>query len=300
MYDSIKHLAAKGYTFKAIITEKAYEEYDVKDTDFEALAKEMQTAFFRISNVNSPEVVKLVKEQEVRAAISVNWKYTLPKDFLDLFECGVLNYHIGNLPDYKGNATINWTIITGQDHINGNVHKMHPALDAGDIIARKSIPIGPDDYVADILKIAEQDAPALYEKALDKVFTDPGFYEVRGTEKGSRCYPRLPEDSQIQWNKSAVDIARLIRASSHPYKGAYSYLNGEKVIFWRAKPYIPEEKFFAIPGHVVGIKKETGHILVACEDGMLEVEEIEYKDEILSPASNIKSIRVRFKYNDNG
>lgn len=300
LYDSIRHLVKKGYTFTAIVTEKAYEEYDIKDTDFEALAAEIGSAFFRLSNVNTAGLTDLVKTENIRAAISVNWKYTLPKEFLDLFECGVLNYHLGNLPDYKGNATINWTIINGLHYVNGNVHKMDPKLDAGDIVARKSVSIGPDDYVADILKKAEQDTPALYEQALDKVWNDPDFYEVKGSEKGSRCYPRLPEDSQIVWDKSAVDIARLIRASSRPYKGAYSYLNGERVTIWRAKPYFPEEEFFAIPGHVVGVAKDTGHILVACAQGMLEIEEIEYKGEVSMPAANIKSIRVRFKYNDNG
>lgn len=300
LYDSIRHLVKKGYTFTAIVTEKAYEEYDIKDTDFEALATEIGSAFFRLSNVNTAGLTDLVKTENIRAAISVNWKYTLPKEFLDLFECGVLNYHLGNLPDYKGNATINWTIINGLHYVNGNVHKMDPKLDAGDIVARKSVSIGPDDYVADILKKAEQDTPALYEQALDKVWNDPDFYEVKGSEKGSRCYPRLPEDSQIAWDKSAVDIARLIRASSRPYRGAYSYLNGERVTIWRAKPYFPEEEFFAIPGHVVGVAKDTGHILVACAQGMLEIEEIEYKGEVSMPAANIKSIRVRFKYNDNG
>lgn len=299
LYDSIRHLVTKGYSFAAIITEKAYEEYDIKDTDFEALASELGSPYFLLSNVNNPEIVSLVKEQQVRAAISVNWKYTLPKDFLDLFECGVLNYHLGNLPDYKGNATINWTLINGLHYINGNVHKMDPKLDAGDIIARKSISISSDDYVADILKRAEQDTPGLYEMALDRVWTNPEFYEVKGSEKGSRCYPRLPEDSQIVWTSTARDIARLIRASSRPYKGAYSFLNGERVTIWRAKPYYPDEDFYAIPGHVVGVARDTGHILVACGEGMLEIEEIEYKGEVSMPAANIKSIRVRFKFNDN-
>lgn len=300
LYDSIRHLADKGYSFAAIVTEKAYEEYDIKDTDFEQLAAELGASFFRISNVNSPEITALVKAGQIRAAISVNWKYTLPKEFLDLFPCGVLNYHLGNLPDYKGNATINWTIINGLHYVNGNVHKMDPKLDAGDIVARKSIPIGQDDYVADVLKKAEQDTPALYELALERVWNNPDYYEVKGSEKGSRCYPRLPEDSQIVWTKSANEVSRLIRASSRPYKGAYSYLNGERVTIWRAKPYFPDEEFYAIPGHVVGVAKDTGHILVACGQGMLEIEEIEYKGEVTMPAANIKSIRVRFKFNDNG
>ncbi len=115
--------------------------------------------------------IQIIKENKIRAAISVNWKYTIPKKFLDLFECGILNFHLGNLPDYKGNATVNWSIINGENKIYGNIHKMDPELDAGDVISRKAIPITEQTYIAEILKQAAKDVPLLYEDALKKVFT---------------------------------------------------------------------------------------------------------------------------------
>ena len=295
LYDGIKHLLAKGYSFKAIVTEEAYEEYDIKHTDFESLAKENGAAFFMVKSVNNEELIKLVKDNKVRVAISVNWKYTLPKKFLDLFECGILNFHLGNLPDYKGNATVNWTIINGESYINGNIHKMDPELDAGDVVARKAIPITSETYIADVLRQAEADVPALYEEAIKKVLAQPDAYEVKGTVRGSRCYPRLPEDSQINWNQPAENVSRLVRASSQPYKGAFSFLNDEKIIIWKARAIMPPDKFFAIPGHVVALNKANNSIMVACTDGLLEVQEIERNGEVMAPTAFIKSIRVRFK-----
>jgi methionyl-tRNA formyltransferase len=295
LYDGIKQLLSKGYSFKAIVTEEAYEEYDIKHTDFEQLAKEAGAAFFMIKSLNNEELTRIVKDNKIRAAISVNWKYTIPKSFLDLFECGILNFHLGNLPDYKGNATVNWTIINGETYINGNIHKMDPELDAGDVIVRKAIPITSQTYIADILKQAEADVPFLYEEAIKKVLAQPDAYEVKGTIRGSRCYPRLPEDSQINWNQPVENVSRLVRASSRPYNGAYSFLNGEKIVIWKARPFVPEDKFFAIPGHVVALNKSTSSIMVACTDGLLEVQEIEKDGEVMVPTNFIKSIRLRFK-----
>jgi methionyl-tRNA formyltransferase len=295
LFDGIRHLLSKGYTFKAIVTEEAYEEYDVKHEDFECLAKECGAAFFMIRSVNNEDLVRIVKENNIRVAISVNWKYTIPKSFLDLFECGILNFHLGNLPDYKGNATVNWTIINGEGFINGNIHKMDPELDAGDVVARKAIPITDDMYIADVLRQAEADVPALYEEALQKVLAEPHAYVVKGTVRGSRCYPRLPEDSQIDWSQPAINVSRLVRASSQPYKGAYSFLNGDRITIWKARPYQPQDRFYAIPGHVVAINKHDNTIMVACGEGMLEVQEIEKDGEVMAPAKFIKSIRVRFK-----
>jgi methionyl-tRNA formyltransferase len=295
LYDGIKHLVSKGFVFKAIVTEEAYEEYDIKHVDFEKLSNEIGARFFMIKSLHNEDLIKIIKENKIRAAISANWKYTIPKSFLDLFECGILNFHLGNLPDYKGNATVNWTIINGEDHINGNIHKMDPVLDAGDVISRKSIPISEDVYIADILKKAEQDVPFLYEEALRKVLLKPDAFEIKGSLHGLRCFPRLPEDSQVNWRESARNISRLVRASSEPYSGAYSFLNGEKIIIWKAAVLDYREKFLAIPGHVVGIQKESKTIHVACGEGILEIREIEYQGNRMAPSDFIKSIRVRFK-----
>ncbi|HEV3223181.1 MAG TPA: formyltransferase family protein [Puia sp.] len=295
LYNGIKHLVLKGFTFKAIVTEEAYEEYDIKHTDFETIAAEIGARFFMMKSLNNEDLIQIIKENNIRAAISVNWKYTIPKSFLDLFECGILNFHLGNLPDYKGNATVNWTIINGEKKIYGNIHKMDPKLDAGDIISRKAIPITEKTYIADILSQAEKDVPLLYETALKRVFKKPNAFEIKGSLEGLRCYPRLPEDSQVNWKETAKKIGRLVRASSNPYNGAYSFLNGEKIIIWKARAFKHKEKFLAIPGHVIGIQKETKTIHVACGEGMLEIQEIEYKGNKMAPAELIKSIRVRFK-----
>jgi methionyl-tRNA formyltransferase len=298
LYDGISYLVTKGYSFKAIVTEEAYEEYDIKHQDFEALAAKIGAEFFMTKKVSDEKLIKIIKDHKIRAAISANWKYTIPKSFLDLFECGILNFHLGNLPDYKGNATVNWTIINGETYINGNIHKMDPELDAGDVVTRKAIPIGPDSYIADILKQAEADVPALYEEAVKKVLVQPDAYEVKGTVKGLRCYPRLPEDSQVNWKDSLVNVSRLIRASSQPYNGAFSFLNGEKIIIWKAVPFTPTDKYLAVPGHVVAVDRDKQSIVVACGDGLLEILEIEVKGQVMKPAAHIKSIRVRFKHMD--
>ena len=298
LYEGIKYLASIGYSCKAIVTEEAYSEYDIKENDFKLLASEIGAGYFVTRSLQDAKLIQLIRENGVRAAISVNWKYTIPKSFLDLFECGILSFHLGNLPDYKGNATVNWSIINGEDKIYGNIHKMDPELDAGDVIARKAIPITESTYIGEILETAARDVPLLYEEALQKVFNKPGDYLVKGSLLGLRCFPRLPEDSQINWNESAQNICRLIRASSDPYPGAYSFLNGEKIIIWKAADAGITGKFLAIPGHVTGIQRETRSVLVACGHGMLEIQSIEHNGQRIPPADFIKSIRLRFKQNN--
>jgi methionyl-tRNA formyltransferase len=296
LYDGIRHLHKKGFLFKAIITEEAYDEYDIKHDDFRSLSLEIGASFFMTKSLNNQEILTIIESNNIKAAISANWKYTIQPAILDLFEYGILNFHLGNLPDYKGNATVNWSIINGESFINGNIHKMDPILDAGDIISRKQIPIKSHTYISDILKQAEEDAPGLYEEAIEQLQLNPGYFLEKGTTKGLRCYPRLPEDSQINWETDAEAVSRLVRASSHPYKGAYTYLNGEKIIVWKSEIYKTNERFLAIPGHIIQINKDENTILVACKSGIQEIQLIEYGGKVVPPTTLCKSIRERFKY----
>ncbi len=296
LYDSIKYLSSCGYTFRAIITEKAYQEYDVTHEDFEKLARQLGACFFMSRKLNDDKITHLLREEHVKVAISVNWQYTVPESFLDLFACGLLNFHLGNLPDYKGNATLNWSILNGEKHIYGNIHKMAPELDAGDVVSRKAILILPDTYVGDILQQAAQMVPSLFEEALSRVLLNPQACELKGSTHGLRCYPRLPEDGQISWQQTAEEVHRLIRASGRPYPGAFSFLHGEKVTIWKAALIIPEERFLAVPGHVVAINKDAGSIRVACKEHLIEVQEIEQGGKVMPPTVLIKSIRERFKF----
>ena len=300
LYDGIKYLVKKGFSFKAIVTEKAYDEYDIKHSDFEQLSKTIHSEFFILKSLDDEKLFEIIKSNNIKLAISANWKYRIPIEILNLFENGILNFHLGNLPDYKGNATVNWSIINKEKYIYGNVHKMDTVLDAGDVISRCKIEITSNTYIADILNKAEAQVPLLYEEAIDKIIQNPKYYLLKGTEEGLRCYPRLPQDSQINWRENADCIYRLIRASSRPYKGAYTYLNGEKIFILKAKVVSIKNKILAIPGHIIEVNKSNGSLWVACGEGILELETIESKGEIISPIALTRSIRVRFNYVDNG
>lgn len=296
LYDGIRHLCREGHVFSAIVTDEAYEEYDVKHTDFENLARDIGARFFLSKSVVTDEITALVIREGIRLGISANWRYVIPKPFLDLFPLGILNFHLGNLPDYKGNATVNWSIINGETFIYGNVHKMAEQMDVGDVVARKKIEIGPDTYIREVLHHAEADAPMLYASAVERLLKAPSYYEIKGQVEGLRCYPRLPEDSQIDWKLPSDDVCRLVRASSHPYRGAYSFLNGQRFVIWRARSHVPKERFLAVPGHVIEVDPLAGSIRVACGSGVLEILEVEQGGLTAKPTDFLKSVRSRFRY----
>ena len=51
----------------------------------------------------------------------------------------------------------------------------------------------------------------------------------------SYCGQRKPEDSLIDWTMPEIEILRLIRASSRPYAGSYTFLDDQKLLFGKHK-----------------------------------------------------------------
>ncbi len=89
-----------------------------------------------------------------------------------------------------------------------------------------------------------------------------------------RTFPRRPEDSRLDWSWSTERILRMIRASSHPFAGAISYLEGERrVTIWRAERHDYATRFLAVPGQVC--LKSDEHPVIACADGMVRLTDVE-------------------------
>lgn len=295
---TLEHLTGVGYQIAGIVTDEANAEYGVGVEDFQSLARRAG-AEFCLSKKITPEVIDVVagwtRSSGASVAISANWRFIVPDQFLSLFPDGVWNLHIGNLPDFKGNATANWSILAGESVTFANVHRMEPALDAGSIIARLPIEISTSTYVGEILAETERAAPELFELALARVATTPDHTEVPNGPDGIRCYPRLPEDGLIDWHDSAESVVRLVRASSRPYPGAFSYLGARRVVIWRARPAAIDQAFLAVPGQVMEIDRSRGLVRVACGQGAVELEETEVDGEATAAGQLVRSVRSRFR-----
>ena len=81
---------------------------------------------------------------------------------------------------------------------------------------------------------------------------------------------RTAADGVIDWQRSASQIIRLIKAASHPHPGAFSFYNDEKIIIWNAIEELTI-KATGVPGSILlidetGIVVQTGLGLVRITD----------------------------------
>lgn len=302
LLNTAKYLSSKGHEITGVITSKAAPDYKVDEKDYELFAKSNEIPFRHTPNLKIEDLKRDFSMNRAEIAVSINYTGIISQDIIDFFPYGILNLHGGDLPRYRGNACQAWALINGEDRIGVCVHKMIGGeLDSGDIIARGYIDVSMNSRIGEVYDQIETITPQLVESAIKKLHSNKNYVLEKQSKIVSdslRCYPRLPDDGKVDWNKSNVEILRLINASSEPYSGAFSFLDGEKIIFWRAKICKDNSPWLGVPGQVSEINQD-GSINILCLKGKIKITEIKYRSEVMRPGKVIRSIRKRFSHNTN-
>lgn len=303
LYDTALELYNNGHTIQCIITAKAAPEYTRNENDFRILAKRIGASFFLTKTLNTPEIEEACQGSNI--GISINWISILTKQHLSFFQFGILNSHFGDLPKYRGNAAPNWAIIRNEKTITNTIHFMEDgSLDCGRIIQQEHLNLDCNSTIGDVYQWAEDTVPNSFVAAL-RVIEDNNDFLLRHSDPNSpesfRCFPRLPEDGFIQWNKPVLEIHNIIRAAAPPFSGAYCYhrLEGEvkKLMILKSNIKSLSTCDLAVPGHVLNNNATTGDSLIQCGEGVITIQRCKYEgenDEFL-PGSRWKSIRMRLE-----
>jgi methionyl-tRNA formyltransferase len=224
-------------------------------------------------------------------------------DAIAAFRYGVFNAHAGDLPRYRGNACPNWAILNGEERRGVCVHRMTPGvLDSGPILGRRFLPLTEDAYIGDVYDWLETAIPELFVEVVRglEAGTAVEQHPSPNPADGLRCYPRRPEDSEIDWERSATDVLRLIRASSHPFAGAYSCLEGrDKLTVWRAVRYEHAGPYLAVPGQILLRAGQTeGDPVVSCGQGAIRLVDLSMENVHGAEAAALvtKSLRNRLGF----
>jgi methionyl-tRNA formyltransferase len=270
-----QQLIDAGHVLALVASAPGRPEYRADLADFEEFARERAAMWLNSPSINEAQTIAAMKQGGADIAISVNWPTLIGAAACGVFPHGILNAHAGDLPRYRGNACPNWAILNGESTVGLCIHAMAPeALDAGPIYVRRHLPLGETVDIADVYAWLDQTIPDAFVEALQLAVT-PGFTpEPQQTQRVAplRCYPRRPEDGRIDWRTSAEQIARLVRASTTPFAGAYCWIDGkERVVLRRVKALPPDPTICAVPGQILG-RDQQGAVLVACGHGRLAVQ----------------------------
>ncbi|MGD0230014.1 MAG: formyltransferase [Syntrophorhabdales bacterium] len=236
------------------------------------LAEKHHIPVFEPASLGDPAWIEHIRRLEPDYLFSFYYRNMLPREILDIPRIAPLNLHGSLLPKFRGRCPVNWVLIEGERRTGVTLHVMEVKPDAGEIVARKEVGITFEETAHTLsLKLAAA-AAALMRETIPALET--GAFERRPQVGASSYYGgRRPEDGAIDWDRGAMDIYNLIRAVTHPYPGAFTFLDGRKLFIWRASP--EEGAAEGRPGMVVS----TEPLLVKTGRGVLRVTSLQVEGE---------------------
>jgi methionyl-tRNA formyltransferase len=296
LYHSARALVEAGHSISIIVTSTPSQHHQRSVSDYRKLSTELGAEFRQTTDINDDEIINKFRQLDCKLAVSANWKTRIKPIVFESFEHGVINSHAGDLPRYRGNAATNWAIIADEKKIVFTIHYMNEEIDAGPILLQRQYPIKQSTTIGDILEFAAENVPEMFCEAVNGI--EQGTIEPTPQPEDASellyCYPRIPKDSELDWSDSADKLDRIIRASSEPLFGAFTYLGDDKLRIWKAYVEHPDFSYHGVPGQVAELRPEAGEVAVITGDGFLVLEEVQKEGEDRQPATDvIKSIRTR-------
>lgn len=264
--------------------------YDFKPTSFEQKAEKIGAKF-----ISSPNISEFADFVEADVVVSINFINIIPQSFIDKFRYGVVNAHAGDLPRYRGNACPNWAILNQESEIALSFHFMDEGLDSGAIIHKEKFELKNNTYIGEIYEWLSNIVPSGFLKSVQQLISGYKGEEQKG--KVLRSFPRKPEDSRLNFNADLYWNYRLIRASSKPFSGAYTYLNNSdtKITIYKADPHLVDYEFLAISGQIMEKNEDEKSFIIAIGNAALKVTDYSIDNQSIEASFRIicKSMRNR-------
>lgn len=266
--------------------------YNSDYRDLRPLCQKYNVEVVGIKNINDEENIKIIKEINPDFIFVIGISQLIKKEIINIPKFGCIGLHPSLLPKNRGRAVLPWTILNEEKETGLTLFKIDEGADSGDILVQEKI------------KISErEDSNTLYQKILlaikkvieeniENIPTQEITYKKQLEEEATYCAIRTMEDGEIDWNKSAKDIDKLIRATTKPYPGAYTYHKGEKLIIWTSE-IVEKDNWSALPGQRVEILKGQG-VRVKTGNGILLIKDIEYKGQQLKADNFFKIVGKKF------
>ena len=212
--------------------------------------------------LKDPEFLAAFDALEADLGVVAAYGRILPQVLLDRPRLGLINVHASLLPRWRGAAPVHRAILAGDAETGVTIMRVVLALDAGPMLARTRLPIGPDETSATLEARLATAGAALLAEVVDALAAGPVTEEPQ--DEGLVTYAHRLEraDSQVDWSRPAQAIHNQIRGLQ-PWPLAAVMLAGQRV-------RLIESRLPALPATIApqpGVVVEVGQDFLAIGTG---------------------------------
>lgn len=283
----LEELIIKEYEICGVITipdKKSGRGLKLKKSIVKVFSEENKLKIFQPENLKNKKFLKEIKKLKADIGVVVAFR-KIPKELWEIPNFGTFNLHASLLPNYRGAAPINWSIIFKEKVTGVTTFLINDNIDSGDLLLQEKISIDHNENAGSLHDKLAIIGKNIIIKTIDlfPLKFKPKKQIIIGNEN---IAPKLTrENTKIDWSNTLEDIYNKIRGLS-PSPGAWTFLvSGKENIIFKifkasTEPLIDENA----DNEIIVIKK---NLFVKHSDGLLKLEIVQLPNKKIMQTSSL-------------
>ena len=227
----LKSLYQNGYPISVVYTQppqKSKRGQKINKSPIQGISETLSINFRSPHKLdNNKEEYEFIKKMNADLAIVVAYGQIIPKEFLNLTKKGFINIHGSILPQWRGAAPIQRSIMNLDSETGISIMKIVEELDSGPVSNIYKIKL---DYENNAEEISERLSLLAADKIIDNI---DGILENKvkfiNQDHSKATYAKKIEkiEGKINWSEEALNIIGKINGL-FPTPGAFFNFDGER------------------------------------------------------------------------
>ena len=268
----LQTLIDEGYNVVAVVSQPdkpVGRKHTIQMTPTHALADQYQIPVIQPDLLK--EHVDDVLRYEPELILTCAYGQFVPVRILEYPRLGCINVHPSLLPKYRGGAPIHHAVMGGETETGVSLIQMTKAMDAGDIYARGTTPLGKDETMAELNQRLLVLSKQLVKENLEDYIAGKLVGELQDDSKVILGLNITKEEEKVQFAVEDVQTLYNHIRGLIDWPMPYGVVDGKRMKFCKVR--MRKEDHQAKPGEILGFKNHA--MEVASIGGIIEVYELQ-------------------------
>ena len=265
----LKNIYQNGYDVSVVYTQPPSKSNRGQKLEKSPIHSFAETINF---NVRTPDNLKnnkfeyeYFKNLDLDLVIVVAYGIIIPKEFLLLSKGGFINLHASILPQWRGAAPIQRSIMS-QNKVTGiSVMKINEKLDEGDLSHVFKINIQENENAESLSERLSTLASEKISEVIDSIIDKEVEFKPQDHSKATYAKKINKTEGLINWNDTAKNIIGKINGL-FPYPGGYFIYKGDRYKILKAQISFNKDQ----PGKVL-----SNNLEISCGENSIKILEIQ-------------------------
>ena len=169
-----------------------------------------QISLLQPENLKCIDFQNDLKNLKADLYVIVAFKF-LPKEVWSIPKMGSINIHASLLPNLRGAAPINWSLIYGHNKTGLTSFFLDENIDTGDIILKTEVMINHSDNFESLYNKLKSMSGSFLSATIEAIINKKKLLKQKNILKIDKAPKLNKENTRIKWNDTSLNIYNHIR-----------------------------------------------------------------------------------------